>query len=108
MAKRLNNLLRSQCAALRARLTPRLPCPVGLRCSPRRALHLDLLATVLHRLNASIRKLWHILRQLSGDDAYERYLAHHSACHPDTAPLSRNEYFLHRQEQKWSGIKRCC
>ncbi len=68
----------------------------------------NLLATVLQWLYVSWRKLWHAIRHLSGDDAYERYLAHHSACHPDTAPLSRNEYFLHLQEQKWSGIKRCC
>ena len=25
-----------------------------------------------------LHKLWHAIRRLSGDDAYERYLAHHS------------------------------
>ncbi len=68
----------------------------------------NLLATVLQWLYVNWGQLWHAIRQLSGDDAYERYLAHHSACHPDTLPLLRNEYFQLRQEQKWSGIKRCC
>ncbi len=51
---------------------------------------------------------WRALRQLSGDDAYERYLTHHTACHADAAPLSRKEFFRHEQQQKWSDIKRCC
>ena len=28
----------------------------------------------------------------SGDDAYERYLVHHAACHIEIAPLSRKEF----------------
>lgn len=60
------------------------------------------------RLNKLLRQSWYAIRQLSGDDAYERYLAHHAACHPDTAPLSRKEFFQHEQQQKWSDIKRCC
>jgi uncharacterized short protein YbdD (DUF466 family) len=60
------------------------------------------------RLTGGLRLLWRVIRQLSGDDAYERYLAHHTACHAETAPLSRKEYFQRQQQQKWSGIKRCC
>lgn len=60
------------------------------------------------RLNKLLRRSWRIVRQLSGDDAYERYLAHHAACHTDTAPLSRKEYFQRQQQQKWNGIRRCC
>jgi uncharacterized short protein YbdD (DUF466 family) len=56
------------------------------------------------RLNA----LWGIIRRLSGDDAYERYLAHHAAAHPGEPPLSRGEYFKREQERKWGGIRRCC
>jgi uncharacterized short protein YbdD (DUF466 family) len=48
------------------------------------------------------------MRQLSGDDGYERYLVHHAAAHPGISPLSREAWFAHRQQQKWTGIKRCC
>jgi uncharacterized short protein YbdD (DUF466 family) len=51
---------------------------------------------------------WRALRQLSGDDGYERYLAHHAAAHPGTDPLSRSAWFASRQRQKWSGVNRCC
>ena len=54
------------------------------------------------------RSLWQAVRQLSGDDGYERYLAYHADVHPDTSPLSRNVWFANRQRQKWSGINRCC
>ena len=60
------------------------------------------------RLNELLRQSWRMIRQLSGDDAYERYLAHHAACHAETAPLSRKAYFQRQQQQKWSSIKRCC
>ena len=43
-----------------------------------------------------------------GDDAYERYLAHHAAEHPDEPPMSRKDYFVQRQQQKWTGVTRCC
>ncbi|MEE9331608.1 MAG: YbdD/YjiX family protein [Methylophilaceae bacterium] len=59
-----------------------------------------------------IRHLWHVLRRLSGDDAYEQYLKHHKAFHATTvdAPpaLSRKEFFKYWQESKWKGVNRCC
>ena len=51
---------------------------------------------------------WHGIRQLSGDDAYERYLLHHKNCHSSNAPLSRREYFNCRERDKWDGVRRCC
>ena len=60
------------------------------------------------RLNRSLHRFWQTIRQLSGDDAYERYLAHHAACHAEIPPLSRREYFRHSEEKKWGGIRRCC
>ena len=47
-------------------------------------------------------------RQLSGDDAYERYLAHHEQAHHDEIPLNRREFFKQEQERKWNGVRRCC
>jgi uncharacterized short protein YbdD (DUF466 family) len=55
-----------------------------------------------------LRRCWRAIRQLSGDDAYERYLQHHAACHPGAAPMLPREYFVQRQQQQWNSIKRCC
>ncbi|MGE3297043.1 MAG: CstA-like transporter-associated (seleno)protein [Porticoccaceae bacterium] len=56
----------------------------------------------------ALRAFWAWLREVSGDDAYERYLAHHAAAHPDGTPLGRREFFRRRQEAAWSAVKRCC
>jgi uncharacterized short protein YbdD (DUF466 family) len=55
-----------------------------------------------------LKRFWRMLRELSGDDAYERYLAHHAAHHANTAPLSRKEYFCRSEKAKWDDIRRCC
>ena len=60
------------------------------------------------RLNSLLRQGWRFVRQLSGDDAYERYLDRHATCQAGIQPLSRKQYFQLQQQQKWSGIKRCC
>jgi len=60
----------------------------------------------------ALKQIWQRIRQLSGDDAYERYLVHYAQVHaaqPDAAmPLSRAAFFKQWQEQKWTGVKRCC
>jgi uncharacterized short protein YbdD (DUF466 family) len=56
----------------------------------------------------ALRALWHWLRRLSGDDAYEQYVAHLRAAHPDRAPPDRGEFYREREKEKWSGVKRCC
>ena len=48
------------------------------------------------------------LRQVSGDDAYERYLAHHGQAHPGEPPMTQEQYFRKRQDEKWSKVSRCC
>lgn len=55
-----------------------------------------------------MKALWRWLRTATGDDAYERYLAHHVEAHPGTRPLSRHEFVKAEQERKWNGINRCC
>jgi uncharacterized short protein YbdD (DUF466 family) len=52
--------------------------------------------------------LWRYLRQASGDDAYERYIAHQLIAHPGQPVLTRTQFFRKRQDEKWSKIKRCC
>lgn len=50
------------------------------------------------------------IRQLSGDDVYERYLQHYVEHHQDSneAPLTKAEFFKHWQDNLWDGVKRCC
>ena len=61
-----------------------------------------------------MKVVWQTVRQLSGEDAYERYLQHHArqhqgqeggACHP---PLSKAAFYKQWQDDKWNGVKRCC
>lgn len=51
---------------------------------------------------------WALIRQMSGDDAYDRYLAHQASCHPGQPVLNRKEFFQRRLTRKWQGISRCC
>jgi uncharacterized short protein YbdD (DUF466 family) len=51
---------------------------------------------------------WSYLREVSGDDAYERYLAHHAVKHAGQPLMSRKDYFAERQRRKWTGVTRCC
>jgi uncharacterized short protein YbdD (DUF466 family) len=55
-----------------------------------------------------LRTLWSALRTASGDDAYERYLAHQSHAHAGQQPLSRAAFYDEYQRRKWGGINRCC
>ena len=55
-----------------------------------------------------VRALWHGLRTLTGDDAYERYCAHHSLRHPHEPPMSRRVFCAEATRRKWSGVNRCC
>ena len=55
-----------------------------------------------------VRTFWGFVREVSGDDAYERYLKRHAETHPDLPPLSRQAFFAAEQNRKWNGVKRCC
>jgi uncharacterized short protein YbdD (DUF466 family) len=66
------------------------------------------------RACAVLKRCWQALRQVSGDDAYERYLAHWQASHAGAhsgeggSPMNRKEFFRAEQERKWNGVRRCC
>lgn len=51
---------------------------------------------------------WRTIRTLAGDDAYERYCAHHRQAHGVEPPLDRRSFYIRDQEAKWNGVKRCC
>jgi uncharacterized short protein YbdD (DUF466 family) len=56
-----------------------------------------------------LHNLWSMLRTMSGDDSYERYVAHWRACHGGKgAPLDRRAFFIEQQRRKWDGVSRCC
>lgn len=66
-------------------------------------------------MKEQLSKVWHLVRRLSGDDAYEQYLKHYAEAHvgsadDETRPplLSREEFFKQWQDGKWKGVKRCC
>jgi uncharacterized short protein YbdD (DUF466 family) len=63
---------------------------------------------VREELKHRLQHLWGYLRQVTGDDAYERYIAHQKLAHTGEPPLTPEEYFKRRQNEKWSKVSRCC
>ena len=51
---------------------------------------------------------WQLLRRLSGDDAYERYLEHLRHHATECVPLDRRGFYLREQEQRFSGGPTSC
>jgi uncharacterized short protein YbdD (DUF466 family) len=48
------------------------------------------------------------LRWLNGDSAYERWVAHLRAAHPEMPVPSRAAFYRAELERRWSGVRRCC
>ena len=58
-----------------------------------------------------LRRLWELLRRVTGDDAYERWLAHCRQAHahdPTVPAIGRAAFFREEQRRKWDRINRCC
>ena len=55
-------------------------------------------------------KLWWWLRQITGDAAYENYLAHRRVAPQETGTtaMNRDEFYTDSLRRKYSGISRCC
>ena len=62
----------------------------------------------MRTLQAGMRKLWSALRTLTGDDAYDRYLSHVRACHPEVPPLDRGAFYSAELDRRWEQVNRCC
>lgn len=60
-----------------------------------------LLAAARH----SLRGAWAVLRALSGDSAYETYLAR---ARPAGPVLTREEFYLDSLRRRYSRVSRCC
>ena len=59
-------------------------------------------------MDDKLKKLWDVVRALSGDDSYERYVEHQQQTHPSQPILDRKAFFAINLKNKWSGIARCC
>jgi len=58
-------------------------------------------------LKAVLARVWHGLREWSGDAAYERYVAC-SARAKEGRVLSREEFYVEQLNRKYSRVSRCC
>ena len=58
----------------------------------------------------AVRRAWKWFRELTGDDAYERYLNHWRDHHSGSGaePLDRAAFHRDEQRRKWDGVRRCC
>ena len=59
-------------------------------------------------VGGTLRAFWRGLRAVMGDDAYDRYIEHHAAKHPDAPLMSRRAFYEAEQQRQWSRINRCC
>ena len=48
------------------------------------------------------RYAWEYLKEISGENAYDRYVMVHMATHPEKPPMSRGEFYRHRQDEKYN------
>jgi uncharacterized short protein YbdD (DUF466 family) len=45
---------------------------------------------------------------VTGDDAYERYLAHRRERHSGEPPLDRGTFYRRELDRRWTQPNRCC
>jgi len=50
-----------------------------------------------------LRSIWEYLKEISGENAYDRYLEVHQATHPNQPPMSRGEFYRWRQDEKYAN-----
>lgn len=61
------------------------------------------------RTGSGFRAFWAFLREITGDDAYERYIASGVRLEgADFVPLTRRGFEGQRQRLRWSRPSRCC
>ncbi|MDQ5829365.1 MAG: YbdD/YjiX family protein, partial [Actinomycetota bacterium] len=44
-------------------------------------------------MKETLRAIWDYFKEITGENAYDRYLALHTATHPDKPPMSRSEFY---------------
>jgi uncharacterized short protein YbdD (DUF466 family) len=59
--------------------------------------------------HAWLRRAADVVRRVIGVPDYDRYIAHVHACHPGTAPMSREEFAQERLNSRYEKPgSRCC
>lgn len=56
----------------------------------------------------ALNTLWHLLRHLADENAYENYRAHQLAYHPEKIILNKKQFYRQLQHNKWQKTQRCC
>ena len=54
-------------------------------------------------MTSSLRSIWDYLKEISGENAYDRYLEVHAATHPGKPVMSRCEFYRWRQDEKYNN-----
>ncbi|MBG6237136.1 uncharacterized short protein YbdD (DUF466 family) [Mycetocola sp. CAN_C7] len=63
----------------------------------------------MNALAAGLVSAGRYIKAVMGDNAYEVYLAHHTANHPDTPPMPERMFWRERDdEQDRNPQGRCC
>jgi uncharacterized short protein YbdD (DUF466 family) len=55
-----------------------------------------------------LRAIWDYLKEITGENAYDRYLAVHAATHPGKRAMSRGEFYRVRQDEKYNNPSSRC
>ncbi len=50
-----------------------------------------------------LRAIWEYLKEISGENAYDKYLAVHATTHPDRQAMTRGEFYRTRQDEKYNN-----
>jgi len=50
-----------------------------------------------------MRCAWWYLKEVSGENAYDRYLEKHRATHPEKEPWGRGEFYRWLQDEKYAN-----
>jgi uncharacterized short protein YbdD (DUF466 family) len=50
-----------------------------------------------------LRSIWEYLKEISGENAYDRYLEVHQATHPNRPAMTRGEFYRWRQDEKYAN-----
>ncbi len=50
-----------------------------------------------------LRAIWEYLKEISGENAYDRYLAVHASTHPGKPAMTRGEFYRWRQDEKYNN-----
>lgn len=57
----------------------------------------------------ALQEAWQLLRGFAGEQAYERYVAHHAARHPGVPPMGEREFWRKRTDRgDHAPSARCC